>query len=79
MIKISKETLFLLAITEYTANNINVVSGRKLFTNTDFYKIVQKNNFHLFQRYCEEKISDINNFYVFKEYIEDCLVNTKKK
>ena len=78
MIKISKETLFLLAITEYTANNINVVSGRKLFTNTDFYKIVQKNNFHLFQRYCEEKISDINSFYVFKEYIEDCLVNTKK-
>lgn len=64
------ETLFVFAISEYTENNKNVISGHKDFSNVDFCKFAIGNDFSKFQNNCERKIKDLNHFYQFKDDIK---------
>ena len=68
--KYTDEALFVLAISEYTKNNKNIISGHKDFSNVDFCKFALGNNFSTFQSNCEKKIEDINHFYKFKDDIK---------
>lgn len=68
--KYTDETLFLLAVSEYSSSGKNLVSGHKDFSNTDFCKFAPTNDFSKFQNECEKKIGDTEHFYRFKDDIQ---------
>ena len=73
--KCSKETLFLFSVVDYTLDKRNVVTGRKCFSNSDFYKLSPQKNFNKFKAVCEDRIVELADFYAFMNKIEDTFAN----
>ena len=71
--KYTDETLFVLAVSEYSSGTKNLISGHSGFSNTDFCKLAPTNDYGKFQSICEKKIGETEPFYRLKDDIQRIL------